>query len=108
MLLLKYHVVLESDDTVKFADHKNCRMGKWYFGIGKARFGKTKAFAQMDAPHALVHDSVFKNLEFVKEKSTLKFDNPKHIINNFLTMEKASAQLYVKLDEMLGEYNIEK
>ena len=44
------------------ADHQNCRMGKLYLGMGKERFGHTKAFKEMDIPHALVHDSVFKNL----------------------------------------------
>ncbi|WP_455757307.1 methyl-accepting chemotaxis protein [Sulfurimonas sp.] len=100
-----YATVLESDDSEVFADHKNCRMGKWYLGIGKKRFGHTKAFKDMDAPHALVHDSVFKNLEFVKDHSTLKFDHPKQILNNFEAMEDASKKLYVKLDTMIEEFN---
>jgi methyl-accepting chemotaxis protein len=100
-----YSTVLESDKTKVFADHKNCRMGKWYLGIGQERFGHTKAFQQMDAPHALVHDSVFKNLEFVKHDTTLKFDNPKIIVENFKTMEDASSVLYSKLDDMIKEFN---
>jgi len=100
-----YATVLSSDDKAVFADHKNCRMGKWYNGIGKERFGKTQSFRDMDAPHARVHNSVFKNLEFVKAHATLKADNPKHITNNFITMEEASAELYVKLDSMLVEYD---
>ena len=99
-----YSTILESDPTKTFADHKNCRMGKWYGTIGKERFGKTQAFAQMDAPHAAVHNNVFKNLEFVKNGTTLKFDNPKMIIKNFLAMEEASKSLYTKLDAMLEEY----
>ncbi len=103
-----YSTILESNENVPFADHKNCRMGKWYLGIGQERFGHTKAFKQMDAPHAVVHDSVFKNFEFVKEHSTLKFDHPKQITDNFLTMEKASKELYTKLDIMLDEFNQSK
>ncbi|MEA2092091.1 MAG: methyl-accepting chemotaxis protein [Campylobacterota bacterium] len=101
-----YSTVLESDKAEIFADHKNCRMGKWYHGIGQERFGHTKAFKAMDAPHALVHDSVFKNLEFVKNDSTLKFENPKTIVENFSTMEDASKELYIKLDAMLEEFNV--
>ncbi|MDO8454452.1 MAG: CZB domain-containing protein [Sulfurimonas sp.] len=100
-----YSTILEADKSASFADHKNCRMGKWYLGLGKERFGETKAFSQMDAPHALVHEEVFKNLAYVKEGSTLSFDNPQHIVNNFTVMEDASKILFIKLDEMLKQYH---
>ncbi|MEN8302945.1 MAG: methyl-accepting chemotaxis protein [Campylobacterota bacterium] len=103
-----YSTILAEDDTRAFADHKNCRMGKWYLGAGQEIFGHTKSFKEMDAPHALVHDSVFKNLEFVKNHSTLKADNPKTIINNFTTMEQASSKLFVLLDKMIDEVEGEK
>ncbi|MFA6196130.1 MAG: CZB domain-containing protein [Sulfurimonas sp.] len=103
-----YSTVLESDKTAVFADHKNCRMGKWYLGIGQERFGKTKAFVEMDVPHAVVHNSVFKNLEFVQNHTTLKFDNPKHIVANFSIMENASSELFIKLDRMIEEYEQSK
>lgn len=99
-----YATILESNKEAVFADHKNCRMGKWYLGIGQERFGATKAFSDMDVPHAIVHDSVFKNLEYVKHGSTLKADNPKHITENFSIMEDASAELFIKLDTMIEEY----
>ncbi|MDD2448806.1 MAG: methyl-accepting chemotaxis protein [Sulfurimonas sp.] len=99
-----YSTVLESDKTRVFADHKSCRMGKWYAGIGEERFGHTKAFKDMEAPHAMVHDSVFKNLEFVKNNTTLKFDNPKIILKNFENMEEASEKLYTKLNNMIEEF----
>ncbi|WP_415250068.1 CZB domain-containing protein [Sulfurimonas sp.] len=100
-----YSTVLASDATKEFADHHNCRMGKWYLGLGKERFGHTKSFAAMDRPHALVHESVFKNLEYVKAKTTLKFNNPTLIEDNFKVMENASQELYVNLDGMLDEFD---
>jgi len=103
-----YSTILAEDDTRAFTDHKNCRMGKWYSNLGQEVFGKTKSFKEMDAPHALVHDSVFKNLEFVKNHSTLKANNPKTIINNFATMEKASSKLFVLLDNMISEAEAKK
>jgi len=105
---LAYATILESNDSKVFADHKNCRMGKWYLGIGKERFGHTKSFVAMDAPHAIVHNSVFKNLEFVKDHSTLKYDHPKQIVDNFVTMEEASNELYIKLDAMIEEFKTKK
>jgi methyl-accepting chemotaxis protein len=103
-----YSTILAEDDTRAFADHKNCRMGKWYSGMGQEIFGTTKSFKDMDAPHSLVHESVFKNLEFVKSHSTLKADNPKTIIGNFSTMETASSKLFVLLDNMIGEAEAKK
>ena len=39
-----------------FADHHNCRLGKWYEGgKGKELFGHTPSFAQLAAPHEAVH-----------------------------------------------------
>ena len=98
-----YSTVLAEDDTKAFADHKNCRMGKWYLGIGQEVFGHTKAFKDMDAPHAVVHESVFKNLEFVKNHSTLKNNHSKIITDNFATMEQASEKLFVHLDSMIEQ-----
>jgi len=103
-----YSTVLDAQSDMKFSDHKNCRMGKWYLGIGKERFGHTKAFRDMDAPHAVVHDSVFKNMVFVQEGTTLKHDNPKILTENFKTMEDASKNLFDKLNGMLEEFNTKK
>ena len=100
-----YAAVLESNESAIFADHHNCRMGKWYQGLGKERFGHTKSFIAMNAPHEVVHKSVFKNLEYVKNNSILKYDNPKTIEKNFTVMENASQDLFVKLDGMLDEFD---
>jgi len=99
-----YGAVLNSDTTQKFADHHHCRMGQWYYdGLGKERFGKTKAYKLMEKPHSIVHDMTFKNMEFVKNNSVLKHNNPKEIIHNFSIMEDASSELFGHLDDMLEE-----
>ena len=100
-----YSTILESNKDAVISDHKSCRMGKWYLGVGEKRFGHTKSFKELDAPHAIVHNSVFKNFEYVKDDSTLKYDHPKHIVENFKLMEDASQELYTKLNSMLDEYN---
>ncbi|MBU0719969.1 CZB domain-containing protein [bacterium] len=100
-----YSSVLEADATAQFADHFTCRMGKWYSTSGKERFGDTQSFKDMEVPHALVHNMVFKNLEYTKNGATLKHNNPKHIIENFKIMEDASSDLFIKLNSMLEEYD---
>jgi len=99
-----YSTVLEGNESKIFPDHKNCSMGIWYSGIGQERFGHTKSFRDMDAPHITVHESIFKNLEFVKKGTTLKSDNPKIILKNFEAMEEASDKLYANLDNMIEEF----
>jgi len=100
-----YSTVLSRDTNAKFTDHFNCRLGKWYQGDGEARFGKTPSFKAMDKNHAIVHESVFKNITYVQDETVLKYDHPKLIVENFTTMEGASQKLFVQLDAMLGEYD---
>lgn len=99
-----YSTVLNEDASEEFPDHKHCRMGQWYQSIGQERFGKTPVFRKIDTPHAIVHDSVAKNMVFVKEHSVLKGDHPKIITENFRVMENASEELFKDLDIMLEEY----
>jgi len=103
-----YSAVLNDDTESQFADHKNCRMGKWYLGLGKERFGDTKAFEEMDKPHAIVHENVFKNMDIVKSGTTIKFNNPKILTQNFSVMEDASKELFRLLNKMLSEFNEKK
>ena len=99
-----YATVLAENDTALFSDHNNCRMGKWYSGVGKEKFGKTRAYKDMLEPHKTVHDMTFANMHFVKEHNTLKNSNPKQIVENFTNMEEASKKLFVYLDNMVDEY----
>lgn len=100
-----YSAVLDEDKQADLSDHTSCRLGKWYEEDGKERFGHTTAFAQLEAPHALVHSSANKNLEYVQAGTTIKFDHPQKIVETFKTMEKASMEVFQKLDTMLDEYN---
>ncbi len=103
-----YSAILSEDTNREFPDHKHCRMGQWYTSLGEERFGKLKSFREMDIPHAKVHNMVFKNLEFVKDHSVIKYDHPKIITENFVEMENASKILFTDLDNMLEEYKASK
>lgn len=99
-----YSAALNSNAEKTFADHRNCRMGKWYFGAGQEKFGHYKSFKEMDSDHAKVHEAVLKNYEFIKNDTVLKGENPKLIYDNFTQMEKSSERLFVELDNMVEEY----
>jgi len=99
-----YATILNERKGVEFPDHQHCRMGKWYIGLGKERFGHTRAFKEMEEPHIAVHESVTKNMKFVNEDSILKKNHPQIISDNFKTMEESSKVLFKKLDTMLEEF----
>ena len=100
-----YHAVLSVDKNTQFADHHHCRFGEWYYeGIGKEKFSKLVAYKEMEQPHRTVHESAFKNFEFIKDESVFKGEHPKVILQNFEKMEQASNILNEKLDQLVIQY----
>jgi methyl-accepting chemotaxis protein len=99
-----YSTILNDDKEKVFPDHNNCRMGQWYNALGKERFGKTRAFKEMEKPHTIVHEMVLKNMQYVHDESVVKYDHPQRITENFSKMEDASVELFRDLDTMLQEY----
>jgi len=98
-----YASVIAQKNVSSFGDHKGCRLGKWYLSEGKERYGHTKNFASIDAPHALVHTNVLKNIDLVKVDSILGKEVEDTIIENFSSMEDASEKLFGILDDVVNE-----
>jgi len=49
---------LSDKSPEKFADHTECRLGKWYFnGEGKTMFSHLAGYREMDEPHKAVHEN---------------------------------------------------
>lgn len=40
----------------ELADHRSCRLGKWYYGDASAASRSHRAFAALEKPHELVHE----------------------------------------------------
>jgi methyl-accepting chemotaxis protein len=99
-----YAAILNDNTNAVFPSHTECRMGQWYTTMGAKRFSHTKSFQLMDKPHKEVHTRVVQNMEFVHKDITLKHNNPQIIHDNFEIMEKASTELFQKLDDMLEEF----
>lgn len=52
----KVFMGLSSKTSADFADHKMCRLGKWYYqGEGRKNFSNQSGFAAIDKPHRDVH-----------------------------------------------------
>ena len=83
------------------SDHYNCRLGKWYAGIGKENFQHTAGYKGIDEPHKIVHESVNKAISCVKEGTCSNY--PSIVINYFKNAENASSKLFELLNQMLAE-----
>lgn len=89
--IINHKEVIKLDDLV---DHKDCRLGKWYFSDGKQLFKNNKNFTKLDKPHFLVHSSGYNALKFFKE------ENYKKAFNELDIMEKASIEVLRLLNMM--------
>lgn len=95
-----YLSAVTQKEQFKFVDHHNCRLGKWYFeGDGKEFFSSTKSYANLDAPHATVHNGTHKVFELMVETSV------DHVAlkQAFEEMEKGSDNVFAVLDRILQE-----
>lgn len=98
-----YASVLAQKSVSEFSDHKECRLGKWYFGEGEERYGHTKNFTSINAPHILVHKNVHKNIKLIDTDKVLSKENETSIIENFISMEEESNKLFTILDDIINE-----
>ncbi|EDZ62291.1 methyl-accepting chemotaxis protein, nitrate/nitrite sensing [Sulfurimonas gotlandica GD1] len=99
-----YDAIVAADKSRSFGSHTACRLGKWYEGSGKERFGDTEAYRLALSPHKTVHDSVHNCIVYF-ENEDKRIENEGHIVQNLKTMEENSDKLFVLLNEMLVQYH---
>ncbi len=63
-----YSSIFLGEQQAKFGNHHQCRMGQWYDGAGKERFGHMKEFKALDAPHETVHKNVLESMECLEKR----------------------------------------
>ena len=100
-----YNSVMNAKQILNVTDHHGCRLGKWYDGEGKERFGATSAYAKFAAPHATVHKNANANMSYLESSTPAQniLDHKDQVLNSFHDMEAASLELFVLLDGMLQE-----
>ncbi|MBR0564526.1 CZB domain-containing protein [Azoarcus sp. L1K30] len=85
-------------------DHFNCRLGKWYYdGTGKALFGRTRAFAELEKPHARVHDSVHVALDGICDPLAHKDATRERIVKAMESAEAGSHDVIRLISQMVSE-----
>ena len=100
-----YNSIMTAKPTLAVVDHHGCRLGKWYDSDGKERFGTANSYSKLAPFHATVHKSANSNMRFLESNDPTSniLANKNEIFSNFQDMEKASAELFVLLDNMLLE-----
>jgi methyl-accepting chemotaxis protein len=90
--------------TAAETGHHNCRLGKWYYeGMGKTLFGKTQAFAQLEQPHATVHDSVHRAIALSREDWASDTAIRHELVETMEKAENASLQVIGLVEAMVKE-----
>ncbi|GAA6172345.1 methyl-accepting chemotaxis protein [Colwellia sp. KU-HH00111] len=94
-------IVGESTQNIDdFSNHKNCRLGQWYFqGEGAEKYSKFKAFKQLDSPHEQVHKYGISALKAAKT------GNMTQAIKDLTTMEHASTDVINLLTALAHQIN---
>jgi len=99
-----YNSIVSLKKVLPTINHHDCRLGKWYEGEGKSRFSHTPSYSSIVAPHTVVHTNANKNLDYLDQhESESILVHADEIIYNFEAMEKASNELFTKMDSMLKE-----
>jgi len=75
-----------------FADHKDCRLGKWFYeGEGAKTYSKNKNYIALEKPHADVHSMGISALKWMEKGDSGK------VIEMLTGMERASEEVVTKL-----------
>lgn len=81
-----------------FADHASCRLGRWYQANQDSHIGRTRAFANINTPHAQVHDFGVEAMAAAQRGDNAKRDAL------LRQMESASHRVMTALDAITQEF----
>ena len=99
-----YNTIITTQELLTISDHHGCRLGKWFEGEGKDRFGNAPSFKQIILPHKLVHDNANTNVAFIADGiENSHVPHGAELITRFKSMEDASKTLFGLLDAILRE-----
>jgi methyl-accepting chemotaxis protein len=85
---------LRSLDGSKAADHHICRLGQWYFGEGREKYGHLQAFQDLDAFHAQFHQKCAEAIRLYQQKKLAAAQQATREV------EELSRQVAQRLDEL--------
>lgn len=90
-----YQYISEGNFDEVCANHKECRLGRWYFeGYGRRNFSHLQSFKDLNIPHKAVHKYGNKALKAGGKGNT------EELIQALEAMEKASQQVVEYIDRL--------
>jgi len=100
-----YLSVAKKEQTFEYVDYHDCRLGKWYYeGEGKEFFSNTSSFAELENPHATVHEGTKKIFDLLK----MDTKDLERLIEAINEMEDGSRKVFEILDKILIEKDKEE
>ncbi len=84
-------------------DHHNCRLGKWYAGVGNDIFGGTAAYRGLLEPHSKVHECVHLMVEQLDQGWEHNLAMQDSIFDALAGAEKASLEVMKMLDQVVAD-----
>jgi len=88
--------------VAEFGKHHDCRLGKWYDGEGKNKFGMTNAYKEIEKPHLIMHNNVIDAMKCLDGEDNC-VANKEKILQDFKQMEEASETLFRLAEQMVEE-----
>lgn len=96
-----YSAFYLGDASKEFLDATQCRLGRWYQGIGRDLYGSLPAYTELEGPHVKFHDNIIHSLSYVKDGTALA--HKESIVNDFKESEELSRQVFGLIDKLLQE-----
>ncbi len=97
-----YLSLMDGKPAFQFVDHHDCRLGKWYDqGDGQTSFSQTNSFAQLETPHAEVHEGTKRLFDLLE--SGEESDDMIEFSRAIDMMERGSDGVFRILDHILQE-----
>ena len=94
----------EENAAAAFGDHTSCRLGTWYLGKGKEKFGTTPSFKALHQPHLKVHESALRALSYVRERDYI-INYKEDLVTNMADAEVQSFKLFDLFKDMVAQAN---
>lgn len=87
----------ERIDPAGVGSHRECRLGRWYYGRGRERFGGRTAFDELEKPHEALHQLARRAAEAMEQGDRPKAEEA------YQELERCSSEILALLNELQVE-----
>lgn len=84
----------------ELSDHTQCRLGKWYYSLGKDQFAAVEAYKKLEDPHQRVHAA---GCEAFKHHQNNNYDEAMRCLDELELASEEVVALLNELDDIMAE-----